>query len=123
MHRTRNAGRYAQLKFFVRVQQCPVYVYRHLRGPRPQGRCPTRSPHAPRSPARPPPPPPVGDGRTVQNTFLTRYGNLENFDESLENVDINSVVVKHAKFIKNNLKFESSNELGVIANGWVRTRK
>ena len=58
-----------------------------------------------------------------KDSTLNEDLNLENFDESLENVDINSVVVKHAKFIKNNLKFESSNELGVIANGWVRTRK
>ncbi len=45
---------------------------------------------------------------------------FENFDASLENVDINSIIDQHQKFIKNILKIESSSELGVIANGWVR---
>jgi hypothetical protein len=45
---------------------------------------------------------------------------FENFDVSLENIDINPIIDEHRKFIKNILKIESPSELGVIANGWVR---
>ena len=56
---------------------------------------------------------------THQLFFKFQDLNLENVDDALSIYDISSILEIHKRFIKDNLKFESSNELGVIANGWV----
>jgi hypothetical protein len=48
---------------------------------------------------------------------------VDRLDEKIRSSDVDTALKQHEMFVRSQLKFHSKDDIGLVANGWVRTAR